>query len=171
MGKIPVKLFSGRVWGNIGTPKRFLGTIQTIPLAKDPGKPHGGSIPPQSYVFRAPFLGPKRAPGPSGTQTLTWGSKNGVRGQKYQSCVSKNHAEPNGRCPKRGHMLQVKAKFVFGVGPQILDQPLALGQPLRPRGNRFAPGATPWPKGQPLCPWGNPFALGQPLCPGATPLP
>ena len=109
LGKIPVKPSPGRVWGEIGPPKRFLGTIETIPLAKNLGKPRGGPIPPQSYVFRAPFFGPKRAPGPSGPQTLTWGSKNGVRGQKYQSCVLKNHAEPTGRCPKWGHMLQVMA--------------------------------------------------------------
>ena len=55
----------------------------------------------------------------------------------------------------------------LGWGLKFWGQPLALGQPLRPRGKPFAPGATPSPKGQPLCPraWGNPFALG------ATPLP
>ena len=62
LGEIRVKQFSGRVWGEIGPPKGFLGTIQTIPLAKNPGKPRGGPIPPQSYIFRAPFLGPKRGP-------------------------------------------------------------------------------------------------------------
>ena len=134
LGEIPVKPPPGRDRGKIGTPKGFLGTIQTIPLLKNPGKLRGEPIPPQSYVFRAPFFGPKRAPGPSGPQTLTLGFKNGVRGQKYQSCVSKKHAEPNGRCPKRGHMLQVRAKFVFGVGPQIL-------------GSTPCPGATPSPQG------------------------
>ena len=49
-------------------------------------------------------------------------------------------------------MLQVRAKFVFGVGPEIL-------------GSTPCPGATPSPQGQTLCPRGNPFA------PGATPLP
>ena len=60
LGKILVNQFSGRVWGEIGTPKRFLGTIQTIPLAKNPGKPCGGPIPPQNHVFRAPIFGPKK---------------------------------------------------------------------------------------------------------------
>ena len=55
LGKIPVKPSPGRVWGEIGTPKWFLGTIETIPLATNVGKARGGSIPPQSYVFRAPF--------------------------------------------------------------------------------------------------------------------
>ena len=89
LGKIPVKPLPGRVWGEMATTKGFLGTIQTIPLAKNLGKPHGGPIPPQSYVFRAPFLGPQRAPGPSWAKMWGRGSKNGVLGQKYQSCGSK----------------------------------------------------------------------------------
>ena len=80
LGEIPVKPSPERDWGEIGTPKGFLGTTQTIPLAKNPGKPRGGPIPSQSHVFRAPILGPKRGPGPLGTQAWTWGSKNGVRG-------------------------------------------------------------------------------------------
>ena len=78
----------------------------------------------------------------------------------------KNHAEPTGRCPKRGHMLQVMAPNHFGVGSSNL------GVDPFPRGDPFAPGATPLPQGQPLCPRGNPFAprasplpQGQPLCP------
>ena len=120
LGKIPVKPLPGRVWGEMATPKGFLGPLQTIPLAKNPGKPHGGPIPPQSYVFRAPFLGPKRAPGLPGPTSGVGGSKNGVRGQKYQSCRSKNHAESTGQCIKRGHMLQVIAKNVLGVVGQKL---------------------------------------------------
>ena len=118
LGKIPVKQFSGRVWGEIGTPKGFLGTIQTIPLSKNTRKPHGEPIHPQSYVFEAPFFGPQRAPGPSWAKMWGQGSQNGVWGQKYQSCVLKNHAEPTGRCPKRSHMLQVTAKSVLGMGGQ-----------------------------------------------------
>ena len=115
LGKIPVKPAPGGDWKEIGTPKGFLGTIQTIPLFTNPGKPRGGPIPPQSYVFRAPFLGPQRAPGPSWAKMWGRGSKNGVQGQKYQSCGSKNHAESTGQCFKRGHMLQVMAKNVLGV--------------------------------------------------------
>ena len=103
----------------MATPKGFLGPLQTIPLAKNLGKPHGGPIPPQSYVFRAPFLGPQRAPGPSWAKMWGRGSKNGVRGQKYQSCVLKNHAESTGRCPKQSHMVQVMAPNHFGGVAQI----------------------------------------------------
>ena len=49
MGEIPVKPSPVRVWGEIATPKGFLGTLQTIPLAKNPGKPHGG---PGGWVAR-----------------------------------------------------------------------------------------------------------------------
>ena len=80
LGKIPVKPFPGRVWGEIGTTKRFLGTMETIPLLKNPVKPRGGPNPPQNHVFQAPILSPKRGTGPSGIQTWTWGSKNGVQG-------------------------------------------------------------------------------------------
>ena len=120
MSKILVKPLPRRVWGEIGTPKGLLGTIETIPLSRNPGKPRGGPILPQSYVFRVPFWDPKRAPRPSGHQTLTLGSKNWVRGQKYQSWGIPKHAEPTGQCPKRSHMLQVMAKCVLGAGPQNL---------------------------------------------------
>ena len=146
LGEIPVKPLPGRVWGEIGTPKGFLGTMQTIPLLKNPREPHGEPIPPQSYVFEAPFFGPQRAPGPSWAKMWGQGSKNGVRGQKYQSCVLKNHAESNGRCPKRGHMMQVMAPNRFGVGaPNFGGQPhsywatpLLLGQVMK---------ASRWPLG------------------------
>jgi len=135
LGKIPVKPSPGRDWGELATPKGFLGTTQTIPLAKNPGKPRGGPIPPQSYVFRAPFWGPKRAPGLPGPTSGVGGSKNGVRGQKYQSWGIKNHAESTGQCPKRSHMLQVMAHNRFGVGaPNFWGQPLPIGQPLCPWG-------------------------------------
>ena len=42
LGEILVKPSPGRDWGKIGTPKGFLGTMETIPLAKNPGKPRGG---------------------------------------------------------------------------------------------------------------------------------
>ena len=42
-----------------------------------------GTNPSTKSCFPAPMLGPKGALRPSGTQTLTWGSKNGVRGQRY----------------------------------------------------------------------------------------
>ena len=79
LGKNPVKPSPGRVWGDIGTPKRFLGAMETIPLLKNPVKPRGGPNPPQKHVFQAPMFGPKRGPGPSGTQTWTWGSQNEAR--------------------------------------------------------------------------------------------
>ena len=62
-GEIPVKRLPGRVWGEIGTPKGFLGTMEAIPLAKNPGKPRGGPIPPQSYFFGVPFGAQKGALG------------------------------------------------------------------------------------------------------------
>ena len=42
-----------------------------------------------------------------------WGPKCGPRGQKYQSCVLKNHAENTGQYSKRSHMLQVMAQNHF----------------------------------------------------------
>ena len=120
LGKIVIRQFPGRVWGEIGTPKGLQGTIENNPLAKNPGKPHGDPIPPQNHVFRAPILNPKRGPRPSGTQTLTWGSKNEVRGQRYKSCGLKNHAESTSQCPKRSHMLQVMApNHVRGGAPNL----------------------------------------------------
>ena len=140
LGKILVKPSPGRVWGEMATPKGFLGPLQTIPLAKNLGKTHGGPIPPQSYVFRTPFLGPQRAPGPSWAKMWGQGSKNGVRGQKYQSCVLKNHAESNGRCPKRKHMLQV---MWVSVSKILAGSLLESGQPFSFWSN-------------PSCFWGNP---------------
>ena len=105
--EVLVKPLPGRVWGANWC------TIQTIPLAKKAGKTSRGPIPSQNHVFRAPILGPKGAPRPPGTQTLTWGFKNGSQGQKYQSCRLKNQAESSGRCPKRSHMLQVMAPKHF----------------------------------------------------------
>ena len=52
-GGNPCKTFPWEGLGEIGTPKGLLGTTQTIPLVKNLGKPRGGSIPPQSYAFRA----------------------------------------------------------------------------------------------------------------------
>ena len=120
LGGIPVKPLPGRVWGEMATPKGFLGRVETIPLAKNPGKPRGGPIPSQNHVFRAPILGPKGPPRPPGPQTLAWGSKNGSWGQKYQSCGPKNHAESTGQCPKWGHMLQVMVpNHVRGGAPNL----------------------------------------------------
>ena len=116
LGEISVKPLPERVWGEIGTPKGFLGTIQTIPLAKNLGKPRGGPFPPQSYVLWADFLGPQRAPRPSWARMWGLGSKNGFQGQAYQSCVLENHAESTGQCLKRSHMLQVMAQHNFGAG-------------------------------------------------------
>ena len=78
-GEIPVKPLPGRVWGEIGTPKGFLGTIETIPLAKNLGKPRGGPIPPQSYVFRAPFWAPKGLGGLLGPRCGVGAPKMGSR--------------------------------------------------------------------------------------------
>ena len=82
LGEIPAKPSPGRVWGNIGTPKRFLGIMQTIPILKNPGKPDGGPIPPQSYIFRVPFLGSTRAPGLPGPRSGVGGSKKWCLGSK-----------------------------------------------------------------------------------------
>ena len=84
LGKILVKPLPGRVWGEMATPKGFLGTIQTNPLAKNLGKPCGGPIPPQNYVFQAPFLGPKRDPRPSWAKMWGRGYKNWFRGQNIK---------------------------------------------------------------------------------------
>ena len=80
LGKIPVNTPLGGFGGKIGTPKRFLRTMETIPLLKNYVKPRGGPNPAQKHVFQAPIFGPKRGTGPSGTQTWTWGSQNGVQG-------------------------------------------------------------------------------------------
>ena len=80
LGTILVKPFPGRVWGEIGTPKGSwvpCKHMQTIPLAKNPGKPRGVPIPPQSYVFRAPFLAPKGPPGLRGPRPSPWAPKMG----------------------------------------------------------------------------------------------
>ena len=82
LGKIPVKPFPGKVWGEIGPPKGFLGTIQTILPAKRPGIPHGRPIPPQRNVFQAPFLGARRGPGPSWAKMWGRGSKKWDPGSK-----------------------------------------------------------------------------------------
>ena len=79
LGKIPVKPFPGRVWGEIGTPKRFLGTMETIPLLKNPVKPRGGPNPPQKHVFQAPLLGPQRGPGLRGPRPGPGAPKMGSR--------------------------------------------------------------------------------------------
>ena len=63
----------------MGTPKRFLGTMETIPLLKILPNLVGDKIL-HIHVFQAPIFGPKRGPGPSGAQTWTWGSKNGIQG-------------------------------------------------------------------------------------------
>ena len=65
---------------------------------------------------RSYFSGPPKGPGPSCARMWAWGSKKWGRGQKYQSCVLKNHAESIGRCPKQSDMLQVMAPNHFGGG-------------------------------------------------------
>ena len=94
-------------------------------------------------------------------------------------------AQRNGRCPKRGHMLQLMAPKRFGErGPKCGGRLFAPGQPFAPRsttwpqerplclrGNTFAPGATSLPLVQSRCHWGNPKALGQPLRSWGNPKP
>ena len=128
---------------------------------KKSGKTLWGTNPSTKSCFSDLCFGRKRVPGPPGTQIQGWGSKNALWGQKCQSCGLKSHAELSGRCPKRSHMLQVMAKFVFGAGPPQIG-----GVPF-PQGDLFASGATPSPQGQPLgprclCPGGNSFAPGTP---------
>ena len=64
LGKILVKPSPGRVSAEIGTPKGLLGTIQTIHLARNLGKPPGEPILPQNHVFSPPppFLTQKKEP-------------------------------------------------------------------------------------------------------------
>ena len=99
LGKIPVKPSPGRVWGEMATPKGFLGPLQTIPLAKNLGKPRGGPIPPQSYVFRAPFLGPQRAPGLPGPISGVGGSKNGSGVKNIKVAYRKTMQNPTVLAP------------------------------------------------------------------------
>ena len=87
--------------------------------------------------FGSPFWAPKGPPGLPGPRCGVWapkcvaGAPKMGLGQKYQSCVLKNHAEPTGRCPKRSHMLQVMAPNHFGVGALNFGvNPLPLGQLL-----------------------------------------
>ena len=70
--EIHVKPFLGRVWREIGAPKRLLGTVQKIPTHKilrqlvETEPSTKAYLPPPLSV-----LGPERGPEPSGTQTLT----------------------------------------------------------------------------------------------------
>ena len=63
IGEILGKPFSGGVWGETGTPKGLLGTIQSIWVRGNPLISIFETIPPQNHVFRAPFWGPGTSPG------------------------------------------------------------------------------------------------------------
>ena len=56
LGKILVKPSPGREWGEICTPKGFLGTMETIPLAKKPRKPRGDQYL-HAVMFQATLVG------------------------------------------------------------------------------------------------------------------
>ena len=144
--KILVKQFPGRVWGEIGTPKGFLGIMGIITLAKYLGKPRGGPIPPQSYVFEAPIFWPPKGPGPflgqdvgSGLQKWGPGSKISKLGNQKPCRIhwSMPQTEPYvasygpkpfwGRAPK-----------IWGAAPSYWATPLPLGQVMK---------ASRWPLG------------------------
>ena len=156
MGKTLVKPSLGRVWGEIGTPKGFLGTMETIPLAQNPGKPRGGPIPPQSYLFRAPFWGPKKSPGlPRPTSGVGGpGSKN------IKVRESKTMQNPLVNAPNGAICCKLWPQTILGVGaPNFGEQPLPIRQPLCPRGNPSAPGVMKASR-RPLCGMGHPSGLG-----------
>ena len=115
LGKIPVKPLPGRGWVKLVHPKGSWVPDKLFPSQKILANLAGDQSLHRA-IFSGPILGPQKAPRPLGTQTWTWGSKNGVWGQKYQSCVLKNHAESTGRCSNQGHMLQVMTQNRFGVG-------------------------------------------------------
>ena len=83
LGKINVKLCPGIDWGEIGTPKGFLGTVQTISLANKSRQPRGVQMPPQRSAFRAPVWAPK---GPQGLL----GPRHGLAPSKMRSGAEHN---------------------------------------------------------------------------------
>ena len=79
----------------MATPTAFLGRVEIISFSKKSGKPQGTN-PSTKIKFLCllfSFLVQKRRPRPSEAQMWTWASNNGVWGQEYQSCDSKNDAE------------------------------------------------------------------------------
>ena len=62
LGEIPVKPLPGRGWGEMATPKGFLGGVETIPLAKNPGETSWGTNPSTKSCFPGPHFGPKKVP-------------------------------------------------------------------------------------------------------------
>ena len=86
----------------------------------------------------------------------------------------KDRTESGSRGLKRGHMLQVAAKIVFGVEVSKLraipvklqkSNPSASGRRFWSRGNSKATIETPRAPEAIARPRGNPFALGQPRAP------
>ena len=73
--EIAQKLGFGGVWGETGTSKHILGTIQSIWVAGFPIFWIWGSIPKQTHVFRGPTFGQNIAQAESGARP-------GIPGQK-----------------------------------------------------------------------------------------
>ena len=90
-GKIPVKCFSGRVWGEMALPKGLLGTIQSISLAQIPVKTHHwGTISSTQSCFFGPRFHAKKVPSPVGSQICYLGSQTWSLGLKIQKlCTDK----------------------------------------------------------------------------------
>ena len=98
----------------------------------NPPQPPWGTTSSTKSCFPGSRFCPQKVPGPARTQIQIPGSKNVSRGQTYQSCILKNHAECNGRYSKRSHMLQVTGKKHPG--------PLRLNLGQSPHGV----GDSPW---------------------------
>ena len=157
LGKIPVKLFSGRVWGGIGPPKGFLGTIQTIPLAKNLGKPRGDTNPSTKLFFSAPLFGPRRGPWAFLGQEVGSGLQKWVPEPKISKLRVEKPCRTHWLFPQTEPHVASYGQIRFGDGPpKNRECPLPLGRLLCPRGNPKAPGATPKPLGQPQSALGKP---------------
>ena len=86
--EIPVKPPSGRVWGEIDTPKGLLGTIETLPLAKKLGNLVGDQSLHKVMFFRPPFGAPKGAADLLGPRCGFGAPKSGVGAPKIGSRVN-----------------------------------------------------------------------------------